>query len=48
VIFATSQLLKFNPGPWASVTGQDFVLNNAAKAIDFATIHAWPDNWGLG
>ncbi|GAX85334.1 hypothetical protein CEUSTIGMA_g12751.t1 [Chlamydomonas eustigma] len=45
---STPELLKYNPGSWASATGQDFVLNNAAKSIDFATIHAWPDNWGLG
>jgi mannan endo-1,4-beta-mannosidase len=25
--------------------GQDFVSNTNIKDIDFATVHAWPDNW---
>ncbi|KAG1660683.1 hypothetical protein FOA52_015894 [Chlamydomonas sp. UWO 241] len=45
---STPELLSFNPGPWAADTGQDFVLNNQIDAIDFATIHTWTDQWGLG
>lgn len=25
--------------------GQDFVNNTNIKEVDFATVHAWPDNW---
>jgi hypothetical protein len=32
---------------WASDLGQDFVINTNIKDIDFATVHAWPDNWML-
>ena len=45
---STPGLLRFNPGVWAAETGQDFVANNAAEGIDFATLHSWPDNWDLG
>ncbi len=24
------------------------VANNALPVIDFATVHVWPDNWGVG
>ena len=35
-----------NPGNgWAAITGQNFTANHASKAIDFAGIHVWPDNW---
>jgi len=34
-----------NPGPWGVEMGQDFVNNTNIKEIDFATVHAWPDNW---
>jgi mannan endo-1,4-beta-mannosidase len=27
--------------------GQDFVNNTNIKEIDFATVHAWPDNWQI-
>ena len=44
---STPDLLQYNPGPWAAETGQDFVANNAVEGIDFATVHAWPQNWNL-
>ncbi len=25
--------------------GQDFAANNGVPEVDFATVHAWPDNW---
>lgn len=34
-----------NPGAWASLLGVDFVRNNKAKGIDYATMHAYTDQW---
>ncbi|PSC76452.1 nitrilase 2 [Micractinium conductrix] len=38
-----------NPGQpyseWAAEEGQDFIKDHSSPAIDFATIHAWVDNW---
>lgn len=36
-----------NPAAWAADAGQDFLLNNMHDAVDFATLHVWPDNWGV-
>lgn len=44
---STPSLLQYNPQAWASDLGQDFVANTNIKDIDFATVHAWPDNWML-
>jgi len=33
---------QYNPG---FQVGSDFISNNLVKDIDFATIHAYPDNW---
>ena len=41
------QLLKHNPGGWAAQEGQDFVANTAAPHVDLATLHLWPDQWGV-
>ena len=30
---------------WPLQTGQDWLPNHAVDAIDFASIHMWPDNW---
>jgi len=30
---------------WAMETGQDFIANHAHPDVDYASIHAWPDNW---
>ncbi|CAD7704663.1 unnamed protein product [Ostreobium quekettii] len=30
---------------WASKSGQDFVRNHNITAVDYASIHNWPDNW---
>ena len=35
----------YNPFLWAGHTGSDFLPNHAAKDIDYAAIHLWPDNW---
>lgn len=32
-------------GPWAAKEGQDFLADHSSPAIDFSTIHSWPDNW---
>ncbi len=34
-----------NPGAWASLLGVDFVKNNKAKGIDYATMHVYVDQW---
>lgn len=34
-----------NPADWGGQIGQDFVLDHMPAAIDFATVHTWPDNW---
>ena len=34
-----------NPGAWASLLGVDFVRNNKAKGIDYATMHVYVDQW---
>jgi hypothetical protein len=34
-----------NPQGWGGQIGQDFVPDHMSAAIDFATIHIWPDNW---
>ena len=31
--------------PWAAAEGQDFLADHASPDIDFATFHAWIDNW---
>jgi hypothetical protein len=41
---STPQLLQFNPQAWAADMGQDFVMNTNIPDVDFATVHAWPDN----
>lgn len=33
---------KYNPG---YEVGTDFIANNRVPGIDFATIHAYPDQW---
>jgi len=42
---STPALLKYNPAEWAGDMGQDFVANTDIPEVDFATVHAWPDNW---
>ncbi|KAK9837439.1 hypothetical protein WJX81_002398 [Elliptochloris bilobata] len=41
--------LPQNPGiggsAWAAAEGQDFLADHASPDIDFATFHAWIDNW---
>lgn len=33
---------QFNPG---YEVGTDFISNNQIQGVDFATIHAYPDQW---
>ncbi|KAL3513304.1 hypothetical protein ACH5RR_026021 [Cinchona calisaya] len=40
-----SERKQFNPG---YQVGTDFISNNLIKEIDFATIHAYPDQWLSG
>ncbi|GBF87864.1 mannan endo-1,4-beta-mannosidase [Raphidocelis subcapitata] len=44
---STPELVSNNPGQWGIEMGQDFVNNTNIKEIDFATVHAWPDNWQI-
>jgi len=44
---STPKLLQYNPQAWAADMGQDFVMNTDIPDVDFATVHAWPDNWML-
>ncbi|MQL79712.1 hypothetical protein Taro_012164 [Colocasia esculenta] len=37
---------RFNPGNY--VVGTDFITNHQLPVIDFATIHAYPDQWKSG
>ncbi|ERN20506.1 mannan endo-1,4-beta-mannosidase 2 isoform X2 [Amborella trichopoda] len=41
----TPEKFDRNPGDWASSLGVDFIRNNMISAIDFASVHAYPDNW---
>jgi len=42
---STPLYMYSNPGAWASLMGVDFVRNNKAKGIDYATMHAYTDQW---
>ncbi|HOA73972.1 MAG TPA: cellulase family glycosylhydrolase [Phycisphaerae bacterium] len=35
-----------NPDGWMGRCGTDFIDNHRHDAIDFATCHVWPQNWG--
>jgi mannan endo-1,4-beta-mannosidase len=37
--------LYANPGPWASLEGNDFVRNHKVPGIDFASTHVYVDQW---
>ena len=37
--------LYANPGPWASLEGNDFVRNHKVPGIDFAATHVYVDQW---
>jgi mannan endo-1,4-beta-mannosidase len=32
--------------PWPAWNGLDFTANHDGAAIDYATVHIWPQNWG--
>ena len=42
---STPLYMYSNPGAWASLLGVDFVRNNKAKGIDYATMHIYVDQW---
>ena len=42
---STPLYMYSNPGAWASLLGVDFVKNNKAKGIDYATMHVYVDQW---
>ena len=42
---STPLYMYSNPGAWASLLGVDFVRNNRAKGIDYATMHVYVDQW---
>ena len=35
----------FNPNTYATQVGTDFIRNNQALGIDFASVHIYPDSW---
>ncbi|XP_073008098.1 mannan endo-1,4-beta-mannosidase 2-like [Typha latifolia] len=37
--------LAVNPGEWFSTLGSDFIRNSKISAIDFASVHVYPDSW---
>ncbi|CAN6443642.1 unnamed protein product [Victoria cruziana] len=45
---ATAKKLHFNPGDYASILGTDFIKNSKIAAIDFASVHTYPDSWCPG
>jgi mannan endo-1,4-beta-mannosidase len=36
-----------NPVDWFRWVGVDFIPNHQPETIDFATLHVWPESWGL-
>ncbi len=42
---STPLYMYSNPGAWASLLGVDFVRNNKAPGIDYATMHVYVDQW---
>jgi mannan endo-1,4-beta-mannosidase len=36
-----------NPRGWMTGQGVDFLQHHLVPQVDFATIHTWPDHWGL-
>lgn len=43
--YGPSTPAKNQLNPHGITYGTDFVANNQVKGIDFATIHAYPDQW---
>lgn len=47
--YLTEESMSSNPqygvSNWAQEWGQDFVADHSSECIDFATFHAWVDNW---
>ncbi|XP_008791709.2 mannan endo-1,4-beta-mannosidase 2 [Phoenix dactylifera] len=39
--------LSVNPGEWYNTIGSDFIRNSKISAIDFASVHIYPDQWLL-
>jgi len=37
--------LSVNPGEWFSTLGTDFIRNSKISAIDFTSVHIYPDQW---
>lgn len=37
--------LSVNPGEWYNTIGSDFIRNSKISAIDFASVHIYPDQW---
>ncbi|XP_010424014.1 PREDICTED: mannan endo-1,4-beta-mannosidase 6 isoform X1 [Camelina sativa] len=36
---------RYNPNSYAAQVGTDFIRNNQALGVDFATVHVYPDTW---
>ncbi|KAG9448101.1 hypothetical protein H6P81_014229 [Aristolochia fimbriata] len=44
---SSPEKLNVNPGDWASGLGSDFIRNSKIDALDFASVHIYPDHWIL-
>ena len=40
---STPERKQYNPGGFEF--GTDFITNNLIAGVDFATVHAYPDQW---
>ena len=40
----TQEKFEINLGDWVQALGVDFMYNSAIKAIDFASIHVYPNS----
>lgn len=38
---------SINPGKWYGTLGSDFLSNSKISHVDFASVHAYPDQWYL-
>ncbi|XP_072960266.1 mannan endo-1,4-beta-mannosidase 2-like [Typha angustifolia] len=42
---SSPEKLSVNPGAWYNTVGSDFIRNSKVSAIDFASVHIYPDQW---
>ncbi|KAE8704462.1 Mannan endo-1,4-beta-mannosidase 6 [Hibiscus syriacus] len=42
---SSGDTLQFNPNPYATQVGTDFIRNHQALGVDFASVHIYADSW---